>query len=62
MQIDTGRMPCENKGRDWGMHLQAKVHQKLSENPQKQGKKHRINSFLRTSKGAKHTDTLISDF
>ena len=58
----AGRIPCEQNGRDWVMHLQAKQHQRLLVDHQKLWKKHGPDSPSQVSEGANFADILISDF
>lgn len=54
----TGRMPCENKGKDWGSKDVAahKKHQRLPVNHQKLGERHETDSPSQLSQCCRHLD------
>lgn len=62
MQTYTGRMPCEQKGREWGRASPSQGTPTLAGNPPEAGGKHGTVRLLLTAlRRTNPADTLISE-
>lgn len=56
--MHTGKMSCNNEGRDQADPSQAKEHQRLPSKHQKQGERHKADSSSQASEETNPMDTL----